>query len=57
MAGDVTDQALTHMEQLFGRRAGNGVVMAQRALAVAVDEAQVAALCVAFTSQLLGARA
>ncbi len=52
MAGGVTQQALTFMEELFGRRAGEGVAMAQRALRLAVDEAQVATLCVAFTNQI-----
>jgi len=56
MAGAVTEQALAYMEELFGRRAGEGVAMAQRALRFAVDEAQVATLCVAFTERILVAR-
>ena len=52
----VTDQALEFMERLFGRRAGDGVVMAQRALQLAVDPDQVATLCVAFATQLRTAR-
>ena len=56
IAGEVTDQALTYLSELFGRRTGDGVGMAQRALRVAVDEAQVATLCVAFTDRILLAR-
>lgn len=53
IAGPVTDQALSYMEELFGRRAGEGVAMAQRALRLAIDETEVATLCVAFTEQIL----
>lgn len=53
MSAEVTVQALGFMRDLFGRRAGEGVVMAQRALQFAVDPDQVATLCVAFTEQLL----
>jgi hypothetical protein len=57
LSGEVTLQALDYMRELFGRRAGEGVAMAQRALRLAVDEAQVATLCVAFTEQILVTRA
>lgn len=57
MSGATTQQALDYMRVLFGRRAGEGVVMAQRALQLAVDPEQVATLCVAFTDQLLATRA
>ena len=53
MAGESTAAALTLIEELFGRRAAPGVVMAQRALRLAVPEAQVATLCVSFTEHLL----
>ena len=53
MSAEVTVQALEIMRNLFVRRAGGGVAMAQRALQLAVDPAQVATLCVAFTEQLL----
>jgi hypothetical protein len=56
MSTEVTLQALDIMRDLFARRAGEGVVMAQRALQLAVDPDQVATLCVAFTAQLLAAR-
>ena len=56
MSADVTQQALTYMEELFGRRAGEGVAMAQRNLQLAVDEVQIATLCVAFTEQILVTR-
>lgn len=56
ISGEVTRDALTYMRELFGRRAGEGVAMAQRALRLVVDEAQVATLCVAFTERILLAR-
>ncbi len=56
IAGPVTERALNYMDELFGRRAGEGVVMAQRALRLAIDEAQIATLCVAFTEQILVTR-
>jgi hypothetical protein len=54
LAATATAQALGYVRELFGRRTSEGVGMAQRALRLAVDEAQVATLCVAFTEQLLG---
>jgi hypothetical protein len=56
LAGQVTDRALAYLQELFGRRAGEGVAMAKRALRLAVGEAQVATLCVAFTTRILVAR-
>ncbi len=56
MSAEVTVEALDLMRDLFARRAGEGVAMAQRALQLAVDPDQVAALCVAFTEQLLAPR-
>lgn len=56
LSAAVTEQALEHLRVLFGRRAGEGVAMAQRALRLAVDEAEVATLSVAFTEQILVAR-
>lgn len=56
LATKVTAQALGYMGELFGRRAGEGVAMAQRALRLAIDEAQVATLCVSFTEQILATR-
>jgi hypothetical protein len=53
MSTAVTQQALDYMRDLFARRAGEGVVMAQRALQLAIDPEQVATLCVVFTEQLL----
>lgn len=53
LAGASTTAALTLIEDLFGRRAAPGVVMTQRALRLAVPDAQVAALCVSFTERLL----
>ena len=53
-SADVTRQALELMDALFGRKAGEGVAMARRALRLAVDPDQVATLCVAFTERILG---
>ena len=55
LAGEPTETALAYVSDLFGRRAGEGVVMAQRALRLAIPEAQVATLCVSFTERLLAA--
>ena len=55
LAGQVTDTALRHLAVLFGRRAGEGVGMAQRALRTAVPEEQVSALCTSFTERLVAA--
>ena len=56
LSAEVTRQALDYMEELFGRRAADGVAMAQRALRLAIDEAQIATLCIAFTEQILVTR-
>lgn len=53
VSADVTCQALEYLRDLFGRRAGEGVAMAQRALQLAVDPEQVATLCVRVTEQIL----
>jgi len=53
LAGEPTETALTYMSDLFGRRAGEGVAMAQRALRLAIPEAQVATLSVSFVERLL----
>ncbi|HZJ28248.1 MAG TPA: hypothetical protein VFF40_14750 [Acidimicrobiia bacterium] len=43
------------MTELFGRRTGEGVAMAQRALRLAIPEAGVATLCVSFAEQVVAA--
>ena len=53
ISAGVTLQALDFIRDLFGRRASEGVAMAQRALQLAVDPDQVATLCVAFTERVL----
>lgn len=53
IAGAATETALGYVRDLFGRRAGDGVAMAQRALRLAVPEDQVATLCVSFTERML----
>lgn len=52
LAGASTRVALTYLSELFGSRGAAGVQMAQRALRVAMDEAQVATLCVSFTERI-----
>lgn len=56
MSADVTVEALDIMRDLFARRAGAGVTMAQRALQLAVDPDEIATLCVTFTEVLLAPR-
>lgn len=53
IAGPVTATALDLIRELFGRRSGEGIVMAQRALAIAIPEPQVTAIAIAFTTALL----
>lgn len=55
MAGKVTGNALDLMSDLFGTRRGDAIAMAQRSLALAVPEEQIAAVSVAFTASLLEA--
>ncbi|MDA8197003.1 MAG: hypothetical protein M0019_07345 [Actinomycetota bacterium] len=52
-AGGPTEKALVYLEELFGRREGEGVKMAQRALRLAIPEAQITVLCLSFTRQLI----
>ncbi|MEI6623199.1 MAG: hypothetical protein WCP28_14960 [Actinomycetes bacterium] len=54
-AGEPTLVAMTYLADLFGRRHGRGIEMAQRALRAAIPAAQVTALCVSFTERLLDA--
>jgi hypothetical protein len=56
LAGEVTLQSLEFMEELFARRAGYGIVMAKRALRLAIDEAQVETLCMSFATKILETR-
>lgn len=55
MAGPVTETALDLIRDLFGNRRGEGIAMAQRSLTLAIPEAQVTAVSVAFTTALLDA--
>lgn len=55
LAGEATTAALEYLNRLFGRRAGDGVRMAQRALRLAIPEEQVATLCVTYIERLLQA--
>jgi hypothetical protein len=55
IAGEATSAALQYLNDLFGRRAGEGVRMAQRALRLAIPEDQLATLCVAYTERMLQA--
>jgi hypothetical protein len=53
VARATTETALGYVADLFGRRAGDGVTMAQRALRLAIPADQVATLCVSFTERML----
>lgn len=55
IAGPPTDSAITYLTDLFGRRSGQGVQMAARALRTAVPEAQVATLCASYVERLVAA--
>jgi hypothetical protein len=55
IAGPATEAAITYLVDLFGRRNGEGVQMAIRALRLAIPEAQVATLTTSYISRLLPA--
>jgi len=55
MAGGVTEEAIAHLVELFGRRRGEGVQMATRALQLAVPEAQVTTLATSYIDRLTAA--
>jgi hypothetical protein len=54
-AGPVTEAAIGYLVELFGRRNGEGVQMAVRALQLAIPEAQVATLATEFIARLTSA--
>ncbi|HZT94898.1 MAG TPA: hypothetical protein VE985_10530 [Gaiellaceae bacterium] len=54
-AGPVTEAAIGYLVELFGRRNGDGVQMAVRALQLAIPEAQVATLATDFINRLTAA--
>lgn len=54
-AGPVTDAAIGYLTELFGRRNGDGVQMAVRALQIAIPEEQVVALATAYIDRLSAA--
>jgi hypothetical protein len=54
-AGPVTDAAVAYLVELFGRRNGDGVRMAVRALQLAIPEAQVATVAVDYVGRLTAA--
>ncbi len=52
VSSEATKLGLTYLTDLFGRRSGQGVAMAQRALRLAIDSDEVAALCEAFVREV-----
>jgi hypothetical protein len=54
-AGRSTELGITYFEDLFGRRNGEGIAMAIRALRLAMPEERVRAICLAYAEQILGA--
>jgi len=52
VSSEATQQGLAYLRDLFGRRSGQGVAMAQRALRLAIDSDEVAALCEAFVREV-----
>ena len=57
IAGVATEAAITYLADLFGRRNGDGVQMAIRALRLAIPEGRVATLTTGYINRLLGALA
>jgi hypothetical protein len=55
LAGSASRAAIDHLEALFGRRGRPGVVMAERALRLAIPEARVQAICSGYTTALMAA--
>jgi hypothetical protein len=50
-----TKLGMTYLEELFGRRNGEGIAMAIRALRVAMPEERVRAICLAYSAELRAA--
>ena len=53
LAREATEMGIVYIEELFGRRAGEGINMARRALRLAVPDARITTLCLYFTAQLI----
>lgn len=54
-AGTSTDLGITYFDDLFGRRDGEGIAMAIRALRLAMPEERVRAICLAYAAELSAA--
>jgi hypothetical protein len=54
VAGTSTELGMARFENLFGRRGGEGIAMAVRALRLAMPEERVRAICLAYANQLRG---
>ncbi len=54
-AGPSTELGIAHFEALFGRPTGGGIAMAVQALRLAMPEARVRAICLAYTNELRAA--
>jgi hypothetical protein len=54
-AGASTELGIAHFERLFGRRNGEGIAMAIRALQQAMSEDRVRAICLAYADELQSA--
>jgi hypothetical protein len=55
LAGPATDAAVRRLADLFGRRGGEGVRMAVRALRLAIPEAQVVTLSTSYVERMRAA--
>ena len=55
IAGTPSADALTYLDELFGRRGRPGIDMASRALRIGMPEERIEALCIAYTGRLLEA--
>jgi hypothetical protein len=55
LAGASTEIGIAHFETLFGRRNGDGIAMAVRALRLAMPEPRVRAMCLAYAGEMRAA--
>lgn len=55
IAGPATEAAVTYLAELFGRRGGDGIEMATRALRLAIPKDQIIALATAYIGRMFNA--
>lgn len=55
IAGAATTSAVDYLQQMFGRRGGQGIALATTALRLAIPQARIEAISIAYTAALLDA--